>query len=73
MGDMNTTFYSRNLNGKGHLKRPRRRWDDKSRMDLGETGWEVVAWMHLVQDSDQWRDFVNTVMNRRFHKRWGMS
>jgi hypothetical protein len=23
-------------------------------MDLRETGWEVVDWIHLVQDRDQW-------------------
>jgi hypothetical protein len=32
-------------------------------MDLMEMGWEVVDWMHLAQDRDQWRAVVNTVMN----------
>jgi len=27
-------------------------------MDLGEIGWEGVGWMHLVQDEEQWRDFL---------------
>jgi len=35
------------------------------RMDLRETGWEGVDWMHLAQDRDQWRALVNTVMNVR--------
>jgi len=26
-------------------------------------GCEGVDWMHLAQDRDQWRDFMNTVMN----------
>jgi hypothetical protein len=24
-------------------------------MDLGEIGWEVVDWMRLTYDRDQWR------------------
>jgi hypothetical protein len=34
-------------------------------MDLRETGWKSTDWMHLVQDRDQWRDLVNTVMKLR--------
>jgi hypothetical protein len=34
-------------------------------MDLREIGWEGVDGMHLVQDRDQWRIVVNTVMNFR--------
>jgi hypothetical protein len=35
-------------------------------MDLREIGWQIVDRMHLVDDKDQWRDFVNTVI-----KLWG--
>jgi hypothetical protein len=35
------------------------------RMDLRETDWQCVDWMHLAQDREQWRDVVNTVMNLR--------
>jgi hypothetical protein len=28
--------------------------------------WEVVDWIHLVQDRDYWWALVNTVMNFRF-------
>jgi hypothetical protein len=35
---------------------------DNIRMDLREIGWEGVDWMHLSQDSDQWKALVNTVM-----------
>jgi hypothetical protein len=32
-------------------------------MDLREIGWDVVYWVDLTQDTDQWRALVNTVMN----------
>jgi hypothetical protein len=32
---------------------------------LREIVWEVMGWIHLAQDSDQWRPLVNTVMNLR--------
>jgi hypothetical protein len=35
--------------GKRALGIPRRRWDDNIRMDLRETGWEGMEWMHLAQ------------------------
>jgi len=35
-------------------------------MNLRETGWKVVDWIHLAQDRDQWRALVNTIMNLRF-------
>jgi hypothetical protein len=47
------------------LGRLRRTWEDDIRMDLRETGWEGVDWIHLVRDRDQWRALVNTVMNLR--------
>jgi hypothetical protein len=31
--------------GKRPLRRPRRRWEDGIRMDLGETGLEGVHWI----------------------------
>jgi hypothetical protein len=47
--------------GKSPLGRPRRRWKDGIKMDLGEIGWE--GWIHLAQDRDRWRAVVNAVMN----------
>jgi len=40
-----------------------RRCEDNIRMDLREIGSEVVDWMHLTDDRDQWWALVNTVMN----------
>jgi len=34
-------------------------------MNLKEIGCEGVDWIELAQDSDQFRDLVNTVMNLR--------
>jgi hypothetical protein len=45
------------------LGRPRRRWEDNIKMDLKETSWMVVDWMHVAKDRDQWQVRVNTVMN----------
>jgi len=30
-------------------------------MDLMEIGWEILEWMHVAQDRDQWGILVNTV------------
>jgi hypothetical protein len=35
------------------------------RMDLGEIGWEDVDWIHVTDDSDQWRVLENAVLNLR--------
>jgi hypothetical protein len=34
-------------------------------MDLREIGWIITDWIDLVEDRDQWRTFVNTVMSLR--------
>jgi hypothetical protein len=47
------------------LGRPRRRWKDNIKMDLLETGLNVVDWIHLAQDRYRWRALVNLVMNLR--------
>jgi hypothetical protein len=51
--------------GKRPLGRPRRRWVDTFRMDLGEVGWGDVDWIGLAQDKNRWRVFVNSVLNLR--------
>jgi hypothetical protein len=46
-------------------RRRKRRWTDKGRIDVRGMEWEVVTWIHLAQERDQWRAVVNTVMNFR--------
>jgi hypothetical protein len=49
--------------GKRPLGRPRRRWVDNIKMDLRQVGWHDMDWIDLVQNRDQRRALVNTVMN----------
>jgi hypothetical protein len=49
--------------GKRPLGRPRRRWENSIKMDLGELGINGANWIQLAQDRVQWRAGVNTVMN----------
>jgi hypothetical protein len=51
--------------GRRPLGRPRCRWVDNIKMDLREIGWDGMNWSDLVQDRDQWKALVNTVMNLR--------
>jgi hypothetical protein len=51
--------------GKRPLGRPRRRWMDNIRMDLGEVGLCDVDWSGLAQDRNRWRALVNAVMDLR--------
>jgi hypothetical protein len=53
------------LEGKGPLGRPRRRWVDNIRMDHKEVGWGDVDWICLAQDRNRWRALVNAVMKLR--------
>jgi hypothetical protein len=51
--------------GKRPLGRPRRRWVDNIRMDVGEVGCGGVDWIGLAQDRNRWRALVNSVLNLR--------
>jgi hypothetical protein len=57
------------LVGKPEEKRPlgrsRRRWEDKSKMDLQEFGGSGGDGMDLAHDRDRWRALVSTVKNLR--------
>jgi hypothetical protein len=39
------------------LERPKRRWEDRMKMDLRDVGWGGggVEWIHLAQDRDCWQ------------------
>jgi hypothetical protein len=49
--------------GKRPLGRPRRRWVDNIRLDLGEVGWGDVDWIDLAPDRNRWRALVNSILN----------
>jgi hypothetical protein len=51
--------------GKRPLGRPRHRWVDHIRMDLGEVRWGDEDWIGLAQDRNRWRALVNLVLNLR--------
>jgi hypothetical protein len=51
--------------GKRPQGRPRRRWVDNIRTDLGKMGWGSEDWIALTQDTDKWRTLVKAVMNLR--------
>jgi hypothetical protein len=51
------------IEGKSPLGRPRRRWEDRIRIDLTEIRCGSVDWIQVAQDRGRWRALVNTVMN----------
>jgi hypothetical protein len=51
--------------GKRPLGRPRRRWEDNTKLDIREIGIDGANWIQLAQDRVQRRAFLNTVMNLR--------
>ena len=57
----------RNLVGKPEGRRPhgrpRRRWEDNTKMDLQEVGCGGMDWIELAQDRDIWQALVNAAMN----------
>ena len=44
-------------------KKLRCRWEDNIKINLQETKWGLVDWIHLAQDKEAWRSFVNIVIN----------
>jgi hypothetical protein len=57
--------------GKRPLGRPRRRWVDNIRIDLGEVRWGDVDWIDLAKDRNRWRAVVNSVLNLRVPRNAG--
>jgi hypothetical protein len=54
-----------NPEGRRPLGRPRRRWMNNIKKDLGEVGWGDVNWIGLAQDRNRWRALMNSVLNLR--------
>jgi hypothetical protein len=53
------------LEVKRPLGRPRCRWVDNIRIDLGEVEWGDVDCIGLAKDRNRWRAVVNLVLNQR--------
>jgi hypothetical protein len=53
--------------GNRPLGRPRRRWENGIRMDLGEIGLVGVAWIRLAQDRDRLSLGVKGLTLARLH------
>jgi hypothetical protein len=51
--------------GKRSLGRSRRRWVDTIEINLREIGWDGMDSIQLVQNRDQYRALVNTLLNLR--------
>jgi hypothetical protein len=49
--------------GRRPLGRPRRRWEDNTKMDLQEVGGGRGDWMELAQDREMWWALVGMVRN----------
>jgi hypothetical protein len=56
---------TRKPEGKMPLEGSRRIREDNIKIDLRETGWDGVDWIHLAQEKYRWRALMNTVMNLR--------
>jgi hypothetical protein len=47
-------------------QKERNHWEDRGVFGwtiFREKGWDVMDWIYLAQDRDQWRALVNTVMS----------
>jgi hypothetical protein len=53
----------RKPDGRRPLGRPRHRWEDNIKIDLGEIGFGDVDGLHLAQDRDRCRALVNMVIS----------
>jgi hypothetical protein len=49
----------RKLVGKKPLGRPRPRWADSIKVDIGVIGWSGMNWIDLTQDRDYCRAFMD--------------
>jgi hypothetical protein len=54
--------------GKRPVGRPRRRWENNSKMGIQQIGEEDADWIALVEVGDHLRKLVKAVMNLRVRK-----
>jgi hypothetical protein len=52
-----------NTEGEVIFRRPRRRWEEKIKINFNKIGWQRVGWSDLAQAMDKWRALVNVVIN----------
>jgi hypothetical protein len=63
MGEMNACrLLEGKPEGKRPLGRPRCRWVDNIKMDLGEVGWGDMDWIGLAQERNRSRALMNSVL-----------
>jgi hypothetical protein len=67
MGEMRNGYkiFITKPGGKSSLGRPKRRWEDNIKINLREMQLKGLDWIHPAEDSDWWRDLVNTAMKLR--------
>jgi hypothetical protein len=58
--------------GKRQLGRPRLRWMDNIKIDLGEIGRDGMDWIGLAHDRNKWRALMDSVMNLWFPSNAGI-
>jgi hypothetical protein len=63
MGENMNKLLVGKLEGRRLLGRPRYRWVDNIKMDLGDIGWDRVDWIGLARNRDRWIAPVNAVMS----------
>jgi hypothetical protein len=62
---MHKQFLLKNLKGRDHSENPGIDEKDNIRMNLRETEWEGMNWMHLAEESDHCQALVNMVVKLR--------
>jgi hypothetical protein len=59
-------WWERKKGRKRQVGRPRRSLDDNIKMDLRGIEWGGMNCINLVQDREQWKTLLKTVINLRF-------